>query len=61
MTQEEKNVWDGYFAAALTGLLAKPGNDAGGGPLAALSATPQAKVGSAANFADLMLAERKKR
>lgn len=61
MSQEEKQAWDIYFAAAITGVLAKSSGEVNRGPLAGLAVTPQAKVGAAANIADLMLAERKKR
>jgi hypothetical protein len=60
MTAEEKQVWDIYFAAAASAELSKPAQT-GSGPLSALAGTPQARINRAAQAADLMLEERKRR
>lgn len=62
MNQEERNIWDHYFAAAVTGLLAKPVQSGTNTTLlSGLGNTPQAIVTKGAQYADAMLEERRKR
>ncbi|MCF9000476.1 MULTISPECIES: hypothetical protein [Pseudomonas syringae group] len=64
MSQEEREVWDGYFAAAITGLLAKPAQanpNAPSGMLAGMASNTKAITDKAARIADEMLEERRSR
>ncbi|KMY04252.1 hypothetical protein V476_25280 [Pseudomonas syringae KCTC 12500] len=64
MDQEEREVWDQYFAAAITGLLAKPTQaSASGAPgmMASMGANTKAFTEKAARIADEMLEERRSR
>jgi hypothetical protein len=60
MTQDEKQAWDRYYAAAVIAMASSPAKETGT-PLDSLNNTPASISHKAAGLADMMLEQRKRR